>query len=204
MNYRDKLCDPRWQKLRLEVMNRDGWRCLHVGCAARQNPRVMLVVHHRRYVAGREPWDYPPEDLVTLCENCHEIIHQNDAQDIQTDFVENRFYRWREIGSLVGHTPYGFLTQVGQRIVCGCFRLDYNPDAPHIILPGASNGDWVAKARLFVAQQSAVPIFTKEAGLPWGFVGRFHAESMTQNPTEIATHRHKLSDVGAVLFLKKS
>ena len=110
MNYREKLRDPRWQKLRLEVMSRDGWRCQAVACATSRNPRVMLVVHHKRYVAGHEPWDYLHKDLITLCENCHEAIHKNDASVTQVDLVENRFFRWHEIDSLVGHTPYGFLT----------------------------------------------------------------------------------------------
>jgi hypothetical protein len=205
MTYREKLRDPRWQKLRLEVMSRDGWRCKSAACTARQEDRVMLVVHHKRYVAGREPWDYPANDLITLCEKCHDAVHQQDASDTQTALVENRFYRWHELGALVGHEPYGFLTETKGQIVCGCFRLDYNPDAPHIVLPGATNEGWVAKARLYVDQKTAVPIFTKDAGLPWEFVGKFRAEAVTQNQMEIAIHkaRHNLGNVGAVLFLER-
>jgi hypothetical protein len=206
MTYREQLRDPRWQKLRLEVMNRDGWRCTNDACTGKPNDRVMLVVHHKRYLPNHEPWDYSTNDLVTLCEKCHDAIHQADVPETQAALVENCFYHWREISSLVGQEPYGFLTQVRQTIVCGCFRKDFNPDAPYNVLPGASNKDWLAKARLFVEQKTTIPIFTKEAGLPWEFNGYFVAEAMTQNTIEIAIHkqRHSLQDVGGVLFLKRT
>jgi hypothetical protein len=68
MNYSDKLKDPRWQKKRLEILNRDKWTCQI--CF---DTEKTLHVHHRRYLRGREPWDIPNECLVTLCESCHEF-----------------------------------------------------------------------------------------------------------------------------------
>jgi hypothetical protein len=65
--YSDKLKDPRWQKKRLEIFQRDDWQCQL--CFSREHT---LVVHHRWYESGYEPWDYPDDCLVTLCENCHE------------------------------------------------------------------------------------------------------------------------------------
>lgn len=64
--YSQKLRDPRWQKMRLQVMNRDEFSCQFCG-----DPTTTLNVHHRWYVAGREPWDYPLDSLLTLCEVCH-------------------------------------------------------------------------------------------------------------------------------------
>jgi hypothetical protein len=203
MTYREKLRDPRWQQLRLMVMQRDGWRCQSVVCAANRNPRVMLVVHHKRYIAGREPWDYAPDDLITLCVKCHDSIHEVDEPEAHLTLVKGRCYHWREIKQLVGHEPYGYLTQVGQSIVCGCFRADFNPDAPGIVLPGGNDPQWVAKARLFQRQGTSVPVFVKVEGLPWEFVGQFRVEAMTQNPVEIQIHRerHHFDDIGAVVFL---
>jgi hypothetical protein len=66
--YAEKLKDPRWQKLRLKVLERDGWRCTHCDDAA-----TTLHVHHKLYLRGREPWDYDPSLLCTLCEPCHAI-----------------------------------------------------------------------------------------------------------------------------------
>jgi len=66
MKYAIKYKDPRWQKKRLEVMQRDEFRCLHCG-----NEKATLNVHHCFYVAGRDPWEYDNECLQTLCEECH-------------------------------------------------------------------------------------------------------------------------------------
>jgi hypothetical protein len=65
-SYAEKLLDPRWQRKRLEIMQRDAWRCQH--CA---DERSTLHVHHRDYHYGLEPWDYPDAWLVTLCATCH-------------------------------------------------------------------------------------------------------------------------------------
>jgi hypothetical protein len=39
--------------------------------------------------------------------------------------ITGHFYHWGEIGQLVGHEPCGYLTQVDENIVCGCFRKDW-------------------------------------------------------------------------------
>ena len=69
MTYREQLRDVRWQKLRLEALAAAGWKCRDCGGSD------FLNVHHRRYVAGRAPWEYPLDDLKVLCEGCHRKIH---------------------------------------------------------------------------------------------------------------------------------
>lgn len=64
--YMAKLRDPRWQKRRLEIMQRDEFRCQ--GC---MDDESTLNVHHNYYKADCEPWEYPDAALVTLCEECH-------------------------------------------------------------------------------------------------------------------------------------
>ena len=66
--YRDKLRDPRWQKKRLEIMNRDNWSCQSCG-----DKETNLQVHHKSYCAG-EPWDVQNHNLITYCERCHKDI----------------------------------------------------------------------------------------------------------------------------------
>jgi hypothetical protein len=61
------LRDPRWQKKRLEILARDEWACRM--CFDKD---TTLHVHHRVYVKGAEPWDYPDENFLTLCKPCHE------------------------------------------------------------------------------------------------------------------------------------
>jgi len=36
-----------------------------------------LHVHHKYYVSGNDPWDYPNTALVTLCEHCHKEVEDN-------------------------------------------------------------------------------------------------------------------------------
>jgi hypothetical protein len=68
--YWEKLRDPRWQKKRLEIMERDDWACRD--CSGRN---ATLHVHHNYYTYGKQPWEYPDSALVTLCDGCHEKRH---------------------------------------------------------------------------------------------------------------------------------
>ena len=92
--------------------------------------------------------------------------------------VKGHCYHWREIEQLVGHEPCGYLTQVGQSIVCGCFRKIFNPDAPGIVLPGGNDPQWLAKAQLFQKQGTSIPIFVNAEGLEWEFVGKFRVKDL--------------------------
>jgi len=66
MGYGEKLKDPRWQKKRLKILVRDEWTC-----QVCFDDKSSLSVHHCYYEKGKDPWDYPDEALVTLCEDCH-------------------------------------------------------------------------------------------------------------------------------------
>lgn len=66
MTYSEKLKDPRWQKTRLKVLERDNFTCVCCGDSTKQ-----LHVHHCYYVSKREPWDYNHHALLTLCIDCH-------------------------------------------------------------------------------------------------------------------------------------
>lgn len=79
-SYMEKLRDPRWQKRRLEILSRDEFRCRI--CGAEQ---ATLNVHHIEYTAA-EPWDEPPENLVTLCEHCHSILQHCKTREQRTSF----------------------------------------------------------------------------------------------------------------------
>jgi len=65
-SYPEILKDPRWQKKRLEVFNRDDFTCLMCGSG-----EETLHVHHERYC--KNPWDVSLEFLQTLCFRCHEV-----------------------------------------------------------------------------------------------------------------------------------
>lgn len=66
--YQKKLADPRWQKKRLEIFNRDNWTCQHC-----KDTTTQLEIHHTDYWPGKEPWEYPGDMLITVCRNCHQV-----------------------------------------------------------------------------------------------------------------------------------
>ncbi len=69
--YSEKLLDPRWQRKRLEILQRDNFTCR--GC---DNDQATLHVHHLAYERDREPWDYPNSALITYCRDCHVAEHE--------------------------------------------------------------------------------------------------------------------------------
>ena len=79
MNYSEKLKDPRWQKKRLEIFDRDEWCCKKCFDGS-----STLCVHHFRYIPGVEPWDYPSEFLITLCEKCHAEEYEMMPQEMSS------------------------------------------------------------------------------------------------------------------------
>jgi hypothetical protein len=75
MTYSEKLKDPRWQKKRLEIFNRDNWTCLKCGSSTKT-----LVVHHLKYKS--DPWEIEDEFLKTLCEDCHNESHDDASIEL--------------------------------------------------------------------------------------------------------------------------
>lgn len=66
---RKDYADPRWQKVRLKIMERDGFACRCCGSADRE-----LQVHHLEYEKGKRIWESKDCDLLTLCHHCHELV----------------------------------------------------------------------------------------------------------------------------------
>lgn len=79
MDYIEKFKDPRWQKKRLEILERDDWKCQDCG-----DKDETLHIHHRIYKNGIEPWEYDNRLLITLCESCHksERKHRLEEENI--------------------------------------------------------------------------------------------------------------------------
>lgn len=86
--YWEKLKDPRWQKKRLEIMQRDEFKCSRCN-----RGDVTLNVHHRIYRKKCEPWEYGDDDLTTLCQPCHSIITDEDSSIKEwLSWDENRLF----------------------------------------------------------------------------------------------------------------
>jgi hypothetical protein len=74
--------DPRWQKKRLEIMERDNFTCR--SCGAKDKT---LNVHHAYYDKGKRPWEYPSENMITWCEKCHKKTHDT-MKSMQLNLLE--------------------------------------------------------------------------------------------------------------------
>lgn len=79
-SYSELLKDPRWQKKRLEIMERDKFQCQY--CFEK---RDTLTVHHKYYMVGKKPWEYDNDCYVTLCDSHHKMFHN----EFMTDWAES-------------------------------------------------------------------------------------------------------------------
>src|ERR1700679_601174 len=71
MTYEYKLRLPEWAEFREFVLDAKGYLCEHC-----ESQTTSPQIHHKLYIAGREPWDYELEDVKVLCQRCHETIHE--------------------------------------------------------------------------------------------------------------------------------
>jgi hypothetical protein len=67
--YAQKLKNPKWQRKRLEILERDGFKC-KLCCDA----ETELHIHHTYYEKGKEPHEYDKNSLETLCSHCHCVV----------------------------------------------------------------------------------------------------------------------------------
>lgn len=93
MTYAEKLKDPRWQKKRLLIMQRDNFTCRFCG-----DNESTLNVHHLSYSAN--PWDTPDDELITICEDCHQYEHDN-RKNIEDQLISTLRIRGYPAGFLI-------------------------------------------------------------------------------------------------------
>jgi hypothetical protein len=75
LSYGEQLKHPNWQRKRLEVLNRAEFKCER--CFGGEET---LHVHHKRYVKGRQAWEYDAQELLALCASCHECVHEEQER----------------------------------------------------------------------------------------------------------------------------
>ncbi len=96
-NYSKLLKDPRWQKKRLKILERDNFVCQKC-----YDGETTLHVHHLKYKKGKMPWDYSDKSLITLCKNCHDELSLEEYKDIP--FSKIRIYKsrnWRDGSKII-------------------------------------------------------------------------------------------------------
>jgi hypothetical protein len=81
-DYSKDLKNGKWQRKRLEIMKRDGFKCR---LCSEENE---LNVHHLYYILGNKPWNHPNNYLITLCEGCHKDEHAIDTTTIALEMLK--------------------------------------------------------------------------------------------------------------------
>ena len=115
-------------------------------------------------------------------------------------------YTWSEIVDETGadgSPPYYLLHRDG-RIVAGCFTLEFNPEAPLVVLAGKSQ-QVSERADIFCAQTGPIPVCLKSGLGEWLCCGDFKLVRSSTDPAEIAKHstQARRSDVYKLLFLQE-
>lgn len=84
-NYRTDLLTKSWREKRLTILKRDNYKC--TVCESKHN----LQVHHSYYFSKYlQPWKYPDNSLLTLCERCHNEYHLNCEVEIKKSIKINK------------------------------------------------------------------------------------------------------------------
>lgn len=102
------------------------WNCTN--CPNGIGNGETLHVHHKKYIFGREPWEYDDDNFLTLCENCHnrghgkiyERVTSKDAELLTMDHIG--INKWN-----INHVEAAMLPQVMKLIVDGSdFEVVYS------------------------------------------------------------------------------
>lgn len=118
--YYQALKHPKWQRKRLEVMNRDNFQC-----ALCKDSETQLHVHHKSYnnKTGM-PWDVEDSELITLCEHCHYEVEARIANGAK--FHLNRYH----IIKYVNEDILASFTTYDHRLLINLFLL---PDKKKVL-----------------------------------------------------------------------
>jgi hypothetical protein len=118
------------------------------------------------------------------------------------DLIPEALYTRPTIYQLLGGDLQSYLPHVNKRVVCGCFDISANPNAPEEVLVG--EGENVVKYAKVLAQQTEpIPVFLKQSANEWKYIGNYSVVSYSENLEEVAAKASAAgrSDVVGVLYL---
>ena len=69
ISYDEQLKDKRWEAFRRFIFAVRGRKCEKCGSTK------TLQVHHPKYKYGRMAWEYTCKEVIVLCRDCHEKVH---------------------------------------------------------------------------------------------------------------------------------
>jgi len=106
---------------------------------------------------------------------------------------------------MVGGGVQSFLPTKNGWVVCGCFKLDLNPEAPAEVLVGVGP-QREGSAKVAVLQQKPFPVFLKREANNWEYVGIYRATRyLERNHSLLANEtRTQRADVAGILYMEPS
>ena len=83
-------------------------------------------------------------------------------------------YTRQQINEMLGGGVQSFLPMKNARVMCGCFQLETNPNAPDEVLV-AAGPQRENSARTAVLQLTPFPVFLRAGANDWKFMGKYRA-----------------------------
>lgn len=165
--YQEKLLDPRWQKRRLEIFGAFNWKCGECSASTKT-----LHAHHLYYERGLEPWEYPDDAFLCVCDTCHNKRHE---AEITIDKIIHKAFTANEIHQLARYIS----ANGGDQILDVLEYLNSRPELMEALagicigraaqnqqLPPIDTGNWEGRPasamsteegrRLFAAMRAAI------------------------------------------------
>lgn len=125
-DYKKKFLDPRWQKKRLEILQRDKFACCRC-----EDTEETLHIHHKFYIFGKEPWEYDDNVLETLCATCHqEDGWDKDQVNEILRYLLLEGYTYRQLAQYLSGLQPPLDIDKEERVRLGSFMAD---DIEHLI-----------------------------------------------------------------------
>lgn len=122
--YNELLLLAKWEERRDEILKRDNFKCSRCKIPQYENGiYTQLNVHHRKYVAGKLPWQYPDEDLITLCKSCHKDEHSFKVLSTNMEIIH---LDWKRINSHLFDNvicPKSYEVKVNGKIINGSYEF---------------------------------------------------------------------------------
>ena len=134
------------------------------------------------------------------------MFNRRDAETQRKMEIGNQYTR-EEIAAELGGSVVEYLPRANGRVVCACLRMDYNPDAPEIILAGF--GPQIEEsAAMLCKQRGIIPVFIKRNTNAWESVGDFEVEKCSTDPGEIKKQevrsgRSGKEGISRIIYLKE-
>lgn len=132
-SYLEKLRDPRWQKKRLEILERDDFTCQSCGSS-----HIELHVHHIEYAKG-DPWQVGNQFLATLCKDCHVLSEKalNRMLPLSCAWDSNRqvamYYTPDIFGIYDQYSGFSFKVKIDQFAIFAGHVVDWQRALPELM-----------------------------------------------------------------------